>query len=219
LESFFRAGNVRYKKTIERRINAIRDEVPLHTDDAVTAPSQLLVEALLSQLRVLAAAVARFDEEIARLASQLPDYELFAALPGAGPTLAPRLLAAFGERRERFPNAAALQKCAGIAPVIERSGNKCWVHWRYSCSEFLRQTFIEWVGQTIPRSFWAKAFYQSCRARGSRHQAALRALAFKWIRILHRCWVDRVPYDESRYLMALQKRGAPLLKHAAQNTV
>ena len=36
--------------------------------------------------------------------------------------------------------------------------------------------------------------------------------------ILHRCWVDRVPYDESRYLMALQKRSAPLLKHAAQNT-
>ena len=48
------------------------------------------------------------------------------------------------------------------------------------------------------------------------HRAALRALAFKWIRILHRCWLDRVPYDESRYRMALQKRDAPLLEHAAQ---
>ena len=128
------------------------------------------------------------------------------------------MLAAFGERRERFPDAAALQKFAGIAPVIERSGNKSWVHWRYSCSKFLRQTFVEWAAQTVPRSFWAKAFYDSCRARGARHQAALRALAFKWIRILHRCWVDRVPYDESRYLMALQKRSAPLLKHAAQTS-
>lgn len=45
-------------------------------------------------------------------------------------------------------------------------------------------------------------------------QAALRALAFKWIRILHRCWTDRIPYDESRYLLALQKRQAPLLKFA-----
>ena len=27
-----------------------------------------------------------------------------------------------------------------------------------------------------------------------------------------------MPYDESRYLMALQKRGAPLLKHAAQSS-
>jgi hypothetical protein len=51
LESFFRAGNVRYKKTIERRIDAIRNETPLHSDDAAITPSQLLVEALLSQLR------------------------------------------------------------------------------------------------------------------------------------------------------------------------
>jgi hypothetical protein len=45
---------------------------------------------------------------------------------------------------------------------------------------------------------------------------ALRALAFKWIRILYRCWVDRTPYDESRYLLALQKRHAPLLKFAVE---
>ena len=94
----------------------------------MTMPARMLVDALLPQLRALSASIARFDEEIARLAPQLPDYELFADLPGAGPSLAPRLLAAFGERRERFPDAAALQKFAGIAPVIERSGNKSWVH-------------------------------------------------------------------------------------------
>ena len=218
LESFFRAANVRRASTIERRLDAIRDERPLHTDEAVITPARMLVEALLPQLRELSASIVRFDVEIARLTEKLPDYGLFEALPGAGPTLAPRLMAAFGERRERFAAASAAQKCFGIAPVIERSGNKSWVHWRYGCSKFLRQTFVEWAGQTIPRSFWAKAFYDSCRARGTRHQAALRALAFKWIRILYRCWVDRTPYDESRYLMALQKRGAPLLKHAARVT-
>jgi hypothetical protein len=40
---------------------------------------------------------------------------------------------------------------------------------------------------------------------------AARALAFKWIRILYRCWVTHTPYDESRYLKALQLRGSPLL--------
>ena len=125
---------------------------------------------------------------------------------------------AFGENRDRFPTASSRQKSSGIAPVMERSGNKAWVHWRYGCSKFVRQTFVEWAAQTIPRSFRAKAFYELHRARGARHQAALRALAFKWIRILHRCWLDRVPYDESRSLMALQKRGAPLLKHAAQTS-
>jgi hypothetical protein len=47
------------------------------------------------------------------------------------------------------------------------------------------------------------------------HQAALRALAFKWIRVLHRCWVYRIPYDEARYLLSLQRRQAPLRKGAA----
>jgi transposase len=216
LVAFFKAHNVRYDSTIQRRIDAIRTETTLTNDPAVVAPMRLLVEALLPQLRAASAAIELFDAEIARLCPELPDYELFRALPGAGPALAPRLLVAFGEHRERFPNAASLQKYAGVAPVTERSGNKSWVHWRWACPTFLRQTFIEWVGQTVPRSFWAQAFYKACRARGMRHQAALRALAFKWIRILHRCWLDRIPYDESRYLLALQKRHAPLLNFAAE---
>jgi hypothetical protein len=38
----------------------------------------------------------------------------------------------------------------------------------------------------------------------------VRALAFKWIRILFRCWQDRVAYDENKYLAALARRGSPL---------
>jgi transposase len=218
LSDFFRAHNVRSESAIERRLGVLNSEHPLTSDVAVVTPMRLLVESLLPQLRAVRSAIARFDVEIARLCPELPDYAFFRALPGAGPALAPRLLVAFGERRERFPNAAALQKYAGVAPVTERSGNKSWVHWRLACPTFLRQTFIEWVGQTVPRSFWAKAFYQACRARGMQHQAALRALAFKWIRILYRCWVERTPYDESRYLMALQRRQAPLLKFAADSS-
>jgi len=215
LEAFFREHNVRYQATIDRRIDALKDEQPLTTDPAVIGPMKLLVELLLPELKVLSDAVDRLDLEIAHCCAQLTDYKLFSALPGAGPALAPRLLAAFGEHRERFPNAAAFQQYVGVAPVTERSGNKCWVHWRYSCSTFLRQSFVEWVAQTITRSFWAKAFYESYRARGGSYQAALRALAFKWIRVLYRCWKDCIPYDESKYLMALQSRQAPLLKHAA----
>ncbi len=213
--SFFEAHNVRRRATIARRLEGIAAERPLTTDRGVIEPAQLVVEQLLPQLRAVCAAVARFDIEIARLAESLPDYGLFASLPGAGATLAPRLLVAFGERRERFVSVASMQKYAGVAPVTERSGNKSWVHWRYACGTFLRQSFVEWAKETIPRCFWAKQFYAQHRARGASHNATLRALAFKWIRILYRCWVDRVPYDEARYLNALQKRGAPLLKFAA----
>jgi transposase len=176
----------------------------------------LLVEALLPQLRSLSAGIGRFDEEIARRCKALPDFRLFSNLPGAGKVFSPRLLAAFGEQRDRFATAAALQKLTGVAPVTERSGKTHWVHWRWACPKFLRQTFVEWAASSIPHSFWARAFYESHRAKGSSHNATIRALAFKWIRILFRCWVDRVPYDESRYLAALQKRHSPILKFAAQ---
>lgn len=215
LVAFFHAHNVRYAATVARRVEAIKSEHPLTTDLAVIQPARLVVQVLLPQLRALVAAISRLDEEIARRCDKLPDYEVFASLPGAGPVFAARLLAAFGQQRDRFPNAAALQKYAGIAPVTERSGNKHWVHWRWACPTFLRQTFVEWAGESIPRSFWARAFYDGQKAKGSSHNAAIRALAFKWIRILYRCWVDRVPYDESRYLGALRKRHAPLLKIAA----
>ena len=109
LQDFFRTGNVRHATAIERRIEAIRDERPLHTDRAVIEPMRLLVETLLPQLRAASAGIERFDAAIAELAPTLPDYGLFAALPGAGPALAPRLLVAFGERRERIPNAAEQQ--------------------------------------------------------------------------------------------------------------
>ena len=78
-----------------------------------------------------------------------PDFPLFAALPGAGAVFAPRLLVAFGEQRERYTSADALQKYAGIAPVTERRGNKTWVHWRWQCPTFLRQTFVEWAAESM----------------------------------------------------------------------
>jgi len=45
---------------------------------------------------------------------------------------------------------------------------------------------------------------------------AIRALALKWIRILWRCWQDRKPYDEAKYLMALKAKGSPLVAELAK---
>jgi transposase len=215
LARFSHSHNVRYPAVVKRRLNAIKAETPLTSDPAIIEPTQLVVQALLPQLRALNEAILAMDVAVAQRCDRLPDFHLFAELPGAGPVFAPRLMAAFGEQRDRFDSAAAIQKYVGVAPVTERSGNKHWVHWRWACPTFLRQTFVEWAGETIPRSFWARAFYESHKAKGATHNAAIRALAFKWIRILYRCWVDKTPYDESRYLNALQKRHAPLLKFAA----
>jgi transposase len=217
LRTFFIEHNVRYATRVEERIQAIKSVVALTQDTGVVLPAKLRVQVLLTQLRPLLRAIEQYDTQIAELCNGIADYRIFASLPGAAEAFAPRLLAAFGEDRERFRDARELQRYAGIAPVTEQSGNSRWVHWRYKCPTFLRQSFVEWAAQTIPRSFWAGAFYAQQRARGASHQAALRSLAFKWARILFRCWQDRTPYDESKYLKALQRRHSPILVSAANS--
>lgn len=217
LEAFFHSHNCRRALLIEQRIKSIRSAAALTNDTGIITPYRLHSLALVAQLRTTLAAIDMFDKEIAALAPTLPDFALFESLPGAGPHLTPRLLVAFGEQRERFHSAHELQQYAGIAPVTERSGKKSWVHWRWQCPRFLRQTFVEWADQTVNKSFWAGAYYRQQRAKGASHQAAVRALAFKWIRVLYRCWQTGRVYDESVYLNALRKRGSPLLLHAASN--
>jgi transposase len=217
LERFFKEHNVRFAHIIEERIQAIKAATPLTHDEAVIEAHRLQVEILVEQLRLTIKAMKSFDEEIADIAEQFPDYEhLYTALPGAGKVIAPRLLAAFGEDRDRYNCAAQLQKRSGIAPITKRSGNSTWVHWRFQCPKFLRQTFIDFAAQTINKSAWAGAYYRQQRDKGASHHMAVRALAYKWIRVLYRCWQQRTPYDESKYLETLRRRGSPLLKQLAE---
>ena len=214
LERFFHEHNMHFPSVIEERIKGIRVALPLTEDPAVIGAHQLQVQVIAEQLRATLHAIDRFDEEIAEIAPKLDDFKLFSALPGAGKHLTPRLMVAFGEQRERFKSAAEFQQYAGVAPVTIRSGKKNWVHWRWACPIFLRQTIVEWAAQTINKSYWAGAYYRQQRAKGNSHQTAVRSLAYKWVRILYRCWQARTPYNETTYLNALQKRGSPLLQPA-----
>lgn len=83
---------------------------------------------------------------------------------------------------------------------------------------FLHQSFIEYANESIRHSLWARAFYQMQKAAQKSHWVIIRALAYKWIRILFRCWQERTPYDEIRYLKSLQKLRSPLLQYLAQPT-
>jgi hypothetical protein len=46
----------------------------------------------------------------------------------------------------------------------------------------------------------------------------LRKLAFKWLRIIYRCWQTRTPYDESRYIQSLRRSGSPIWHRLQQTT-
>lgn len=217
LLAFFNQHNARYIVINEQRIQAIKDAYPLTEDLGVIAPNQLIISVLIPQLKLLIEGIETLDKAIREQYRALPDKIIFDSLPGAGPQLAPRLLVAFGSNRARYSTASEMQKYAGIAPVIEASGKSSWTHWRYSCPKFLRQTFVEWAGQSVRFSFWAKAYYQQQIAKGKPHNVAIRSLAFKWIRIVFKCWQARTTYDESTYLEALKKRGSPLIEYAVKN--
>jgi transposase len=214
---FFRAHNSVRKDTLERRINSIKEALPLTTDKAVLGSSVMMTKALCAQMKATLAAIEEFDREIAALCTMHEDYRLFESLPGAGAIYAARLTAALGSDRTRWRSASELACLVGVAPVMERSGQSCWVRWRYFCPKFLRQTFHEYAGESIRHSFWARAYYESQRAKGKSHHAAVRSLAFKWVRIIFRCWQTRTAYDEVKYLESLRKKGSSLLSYAANN--
>ena len=96
---------------------------------------------------------------------------------------------------------------------MKRSGKTCCIQRRLGCPKFLHQTFHEYADHSRYRSRWARAYYRMLRARGMRHHAALRSLAFKWQRVMFRCWKSQKPYDEAQHLRQLELRNSPLLAH------
>jgi len=211
LTQFFRAHHSARPDLLAQRLHAIKHGLPLTTDLAVIAASVVKLKALVAQLRTTLSALAEVEAEIAALCQTHPDYHLFASLPGSGSVYAARLLAALGTQRDRFASPDELTCFSGIAPVIERSGQSTWIRWRYFCPKFFRQSFHEYAGESIKHSVWAKAYYTAQRAKGQSHHAAVRALAFKWVRIIWKCWQTRTPYDEATYLASLRRRNSPLV--------
>jgi len=210
VRAFFRKHRCRDRERIEHRMEAIRRALPAIQDRAVIEAKSAVVKVIVQLVRILVEGIEDLDGQIEEAAAAHPDFFIFNSLPGAGPVMAPRLLAAFGSQRERYRSAREIQSFSGIAPVTESSGKRKWVHFRWACPKFLRQSFHEWAGHSIVQSEWARVYYHQQRSKGNTHHAAVRALAFKWIRIVFRCWQDGVAYDENTYMAALVKRGSPL---------
>jgi transposase len=212
LRKFFYAHNSRQEKKILERLELIKTAKPLTRDRAVIETAALRVQLLAQQLKSLLPYIARYEKQIAELFAAHPDSFLFRDLPGAGPALGPRLLTAFGTDRDRFEDAIELCRLSGIGPVRrasgKRTGKNASVHFRRACPKFLRQSFHEFGECSIRYCPWAQACYKAQRNRGKAHHAAVRAVTFKWIRILFACWKQRTAYDPQRYLQALQTRGS-----------
>jgi transposase len=209
LRKFYYGYGCRSKEQIQRRLELLAQARPLTSDSAVIAAQSLLAQSVAAELAPLPGLLQVYDRRIKELFAVQADLAVWDSFPGAGPALAPRLAAAWGTQRERFAKSQDMASFSGIAPVKKASGKSFHVQMRHACPKFVRQSFHEFAASSIRYCVWARCFYELQR-QDLEHHAAVRSLAFKWQRIMWRCWQDHSPYDDAKYVQSLKRSGSEL---------
>jgi transposase len=181
------AGHPMPEKAAARIVEAVH-QPQLHADEVTIRTKSRLMLALVAQLLPLLEQIAAYDKEIEALFLTHADSHLFGSLPGAGKRLAPRLLAEWGDDRERYAETRSIQALAGTCPVPWKSGEYATVHQRWACLKPLRNALHQFAWQSTQQEPWARAYYQRKRAEGKSHSMAVRALANIWVRIIFAMW-------------------------------
>jgi transposase len=205
LRKFFYGHNSRSAQLLKQRLELIRQAKPLTEDSAVLGIYQTDTRVISQMLSVLLKQIQQIQKELTQLFSAHPDAFIFQSLPGAAQVLGPRLLSACGTQRDRFETSVALAQLSGIAPITVQSGHSEYQRLRFAAPHFMHQTFWEFAKCSLQQCLWAKSFVDRKLKQGMGFNAAVRALAFKWIRIIWRLWQNREAYDESKYLAGLQR--------------
>jgi len=125
-----------------------------------------------------------------------PDAEIITSLPGLSFVLGARVLGEFGDDPTRYTDAKARRCYAGSAPITRASGTRKVVLARVARNRRLADACYGWAFSSLSSSRGARAFYDRQRAAGKTHHQALRALANRWVGILHGCLKHREPYSE-----------------------
>ena len=208
VKRFFYGHNVRRPELIEQVQEVARKSQALTTDPAIVDSGVRLSQMHAEVIHTLNPLIEQYERKIESVFHDHPESGLFAALPGAGPALSPRLLVAFGTDRSRYAAAGNLHSFSGVGPVTRSSGKTRVVYARCACPKFLRQTFHEFARLSVARCQWAQNYVEYYTGKGKKYHTVIRALAFKWIRILFRCWQDRTPYDDQKHMKTLAQRGS-----------
>lgn len=168
-------------------------------------------DAILAMVRVLGAlnrSLRDLDRSVVAHLGEHPDAEVFRSLPRAGQVNAAQMLAEWGDTREAYDGPEAVAALSGMAPVTRRSGKHLAVGFRWACNTRFRNAVATFADNSRHASPWAAMVYGAAIARGADHPHAVRILARAWIRVIHRCWLDGVPYDPARHGAAVRLQQA-----------
>ena len=172
---------------------------------AIVRAKTRLASTLVAQLQTLATHIEAYDREIQRVLKLHPDGELYLSLPGAGDTLAARMVGELGDNRDRYQDPSIAQCEAGTAPVTRTSAHSRTVHIRRACIHPLRDTLWQFAFSSMRHCAWARAYYDHARKRGKKHAEAIRMLGNVWLRIIIALRRTHRPYDEAVFLHACSR--------------
>ena len=126
-----------------------------------------------------------------------PVVEIYRSQPGLGEILGARVLGEFGDDPHRYTDARARKNYAGNSPITRASGKKKIVLARYARNDRLADALHQQAFCALRASPGARAYYDTLRARGTGHHAALRQLSNRLVGILHGCLKTGRLYDEN----------------------
>lgn len=204
IRCFLRNHRMRAKK--QQQIEDIHRSVPMPIPAARVQIVERQTAFLIEQTRMLTAEIKQIEEDIDQSTAQHPDLNVFKSLPVHGIVTIAGLMVIFGDNHKRTTSPDELAAMYGVAPVTIASGKAKRVRQRRACDHTFHQTLVHFAFNTaFCDGCWAGPFYQRKRSEGATHYAALRCLAKRWLKILHRIWKDHATYDEQLH-QANQKR-------------
>lgn len=156
----------------------------------------MIVKSTVTVLQQMNRELAALEAELSQSFEGHPDAEIYRSLPGLGVVLSARVLAEFGDDPNRFDHPKSRKAYAGTAPITKASGMRLVVLARVARNRRLADACYLWAFSSLTRSAGARLYYQGLRGRGQTHHQALRALANRWVGILHGCLRHRSTYSE-----------------------
>jgi transposase len=182
--------------TAVRIVEALRSE-QLGLSDALTGAYGASVRSIVAVITTMVEQIGVLEAEVDRCFGQHPDAEIITSQPGLGVVLGARVLAEFGDAKDRFVDAKARRNYAGTSPVTKASGTRRVVLARFARNRRLADALHQQAFAALTSSPGARAFYDSHRARGASHHQALRTLSNRLVGILDGCLRHRTTYDEA----------------------
>jgi len=196
IKGLLKTHHYRRTKHLDKLIAKIRNYYQMISPDVEFA-YRFEAECLCKIILVISEELNRIKREMKMIIDSHPLGDTFKSLPGAGNILACKLLALFGDNKDRFGNSNGAQCLFGTAPKNYQSGMYHKIIMRKACNKSGRDILYKFAFSSLQFSKWAREYYDKQRLKGKTHSVSIRALSNKWVKVIYKVWKDEMLYDDN----------------------